>query len=328
VLGVDLDDRALRNDRDAWPKAFGEAAQKLSIGKVLTGEQVIGMIESRGGAFLGTPVEAMGALLLVLATKPALQLRRGGKLIRDPAEMGRAIRTKTEIQGLTIRLEPPTDRNAIERLRAVHRQVTGATKTPGDAAKITQEIATWAKEHISEVQRVRQFVEQSFDRASLKTLVDRLHTASTDPSSVEAEMFSDPDLQREAGAFQRAWQLAVGNAAGLWTRFVEARRDLRSETSWAPIIQELEDATSGPEVPTPQQLRALTERAEKFYPSEQIEETGGGTEDEEAMGSTWDDFFGTLDFEDDEETQKRLKKLTDRLDREAQGRIVVVRDNH
>lgn len=325
-LGVDLESRTLRDDAGAWPREFGEAAQKLSSGKVLSGEQVISMIEARGGAFLGTPVEAMGALILVLATKPALQLRRDGKLIRDPAEMGRVLRTKTEIQRLTIRLEPPTDRDAVERLRAVHRQLTGATTTPDDANEITRELVTWAQQHIGEVQQVHQFVEQTFDRVSVKTLVDRLRAASADPSSVDAEAFSDPDLQSEARAFERAWQLALGDASALWTRFVEARQDLRGKAPWAATTQALERAAAGSNVPTAEQLRDLIDRAEQFQPSGEVGEEKED-EDDAQPTSTFDDFFSTFDFEDDDETKKRLKEITDRLDQEAQGRIVIIRQN-
>ncbi|WP_157621530.1 hypothetical protein [Salisaeta longa] len=325
VLGVSLDERALRDDPGAWPRAFEEAAQQVSSGTMLTGEQVIGMIASRSGAFRGTPVEAMGALLLVLATKPALQLRREGTLIRDPAEMGRVVRTKTELQHLTIRLEPPTDRDAIERLRTVHRQVTRATTTPNDAAEIVQGLAEWAQQHIGEVLQVHQFVEQSFDRVSVKTLVQRLQAASADPSSVTADPFSDPDVQREAQAFQRAWMLTLGEASALWTRFVEARRDLRSKTTWAPILQRLDDATAGTEVPSPARLKDLAERAENFQPSGTVEEHDADTpKTTDTPASTFDDFFNAFEAPDDDETHERLKALTERLDREAQGRIVVI----
>jgi hypothetical protein len=108
---------------------------------------------------------------------------------------------------------------------------------------------------------------------------------------------------------------------------VEARRDLRSETTWDPILQELEDATSGPEVPTPKRLQDLTERAENFQPSEQVKENGKKDDEDEEVGSTFDNFFNTFDFGDDEEMKKRLKELTDRLDQEAEGRIVVIREN-
>ena len=329
VLGVDLELRLLRDVAGAWPRAFGEAAQKLSSGKVLKGEQIIGMIESRGGAFLGTPVEAIGALLLVLATKPALQLRQNGNLIRDPAEMGRAVRTKTEIQGLTIRLEPPTDRDAIERLRVLHREVTGRTSTPDDAAEITQAIAAWAQDHMEAVQQVHQFVERSFDHVSLRTLVDRLRTASADPSSVEADLFSDPDLQLEAQAFRHAWRFVLGEDSKVWTQFIEARRDLRSKAPWEPLMQALDGVTSRPAVPTPEEIMGLTRRAEEYQPSDEVEEPVPGDPPEEpSPSSTWDDFFDEIDFEEDEEMEQRLKAITDRLDKEATGRIVVIRNNH
>jgi hypothetical protein len=268
----------------------------------------------------------MGALLLVLATKPALQLRRGGSVIRDPAEMGRVVRTKTEIQDLTIRLEPPTDRDAIDRLRTLHRQVTGANVTPDDATEITEEIAAWAQNHMEAVQQVHQFVERSFDHVSLATLVDRLCTASEDPSSVEADLFSDPDLQREAQAFRRAWRFVLGEDSKVWTQFIEARRDLRSKAPWEPLMQALERATARPEVPTPEEVIELTRRANEYEPSAEVQEEGPEEPSEDATpSSTWDDFFEEVDFEEDEEIEQRLKAITARLDKEATGRIVVIR---
>ena len=181
TLGVDRSAHDFTDD--SWKEAFWDAAEARSTGRLLDGDQLIDMIEQRGGAFLGTSVEALQALLLALATNQDLQLRQDGTLLRDPAEMGRALRTKTQIRRLTIRLEAPPDRDAVERLRTVHRVLTQDATTPDDTGAIADEMATWAQEHVGEVQRVRQFVEQTFEEVSIGTLADRLQAAAADPSS-------------------------------------------------------------------------------------------------------------------------------------------------
>jgi hypothetical protein len=112
MLGVERSAPGL-HDR-GWAAEFGKAAESVATGKVLNGDQLISMIEDQGGAFLGTSVEALSALLLVSATSEVVQLRRDGELIRDPEEMGRAVSTKTDIRRLTLRLEPPPDKDAVE----------------------------------------------------------------------------------------------------------------------------------------------------------------------------------------------------------------------
>ena len=326
VLGVDVGARSLVKDEDAWPAEFMAAAGRMSSGKILTGEQVISMIEDPNGQFLGTPVEAMAALLLVLATAPVIQLRRDGTVIRDPKEMGRAVRTKTEIQRLTVRLEPPTNRDAIERLRTVHRQLTGERSTPDDAAEIVREIAAWAQEHMSEVQRVQLFVEREFDEVTVATLVARLREASVDSSKATVEEFSDREIQVQSEAFDRARQLAVGPLSDKWTEFIHLRREVRTASS-SIMPPELPEATAGSTVPSSPRLEELIQIAKKAQTGSAVGEDDEPYDDDETGdGKGGDDSPSPPPPPPPgDEVSKRLTTLKERLDREANGRIVLVR---
>jgi hypothetical protein len=317
--------------KEGWAQDFWSVAQDRSSGGLLDGDQVLAMIEQRGGAFLGTSVEALQALLLALGTSEAIQLRRDGTLVRDPAEMGRALRTKTQIRDLTIRLEPPPDRDAVERLRTVHRLLTGRDATPDDTADIADEIAEWAQVHAGEVQSVQQFVEQAFETVAIGTLTERLKQAAAAPSSVDAGAFSDDTIKTEAESFRRAYRLRLGNQTDLWEQFVEERDDLTANAPMSTITRKLEDATQE-EIPRPDTLRSLLREVEQYRERQKQEmEDSGEDEDFETGDDTpetdLEDFTEKFGPDDTEETKERLKDLVDRLNEAAAGRIVLIHDD-
>ncbi len=330
MLGVDT--AAHEFGAEGWAQDFWSVAQDRSSGGLLDGDQVLAMIEQRGGAFLGTSVEALQALLLALATSEAIQLRRDGTLVRDPAEMGRALRTKTQIRDLTIRLEPPPDRDAVERLRTVHRLLTGRDATPDDTADIADEIAEWAQTHAGEVQSVQQFVEQAFETVSIGTLTDRLKQAAAEPSSVGAAGFSDENIKAEAESFRRAYRLRMGNQTDLWEQFVEEQDKLIVNDSFEKITRKLEAATKG-EIPKPSTLRSLLQEVKQYRERQKMEMEDSGededfeTDEDEIPETDWDDFTEKFGPDDTEETKERLKDLVDRLDEQAAGRIVLIQND-
>jgi hypothetical protein len=332
TLGIDRDAHDFTDD--AWKQAFWSAAESRSSGRLLDGDQAVNMIEQRGGAFLGTSVEALQALLLALATNKDLQLRRDGSLLRDPAEMGRALRTKTQIRRLTIRLEEPPDRDAVERLRTVHRVLTGAATTPDDTGAIADDIATWAQGHVGDVQRVRQFVEQTFDDVSVGTLADRLQAAAADPASARAEAFSDPVVQREAEAFRAAYRLKLGDASELWTQFLETRDALSQSAPLEAVTRDVERATAEDSVPpTPDEIRSLLDRVETLREErtsgvgDSGQEEDYDTDDDEAPEPDLEDFTQRFGTEDTDTTKKRLKALLDQIGEAGEGRIVVIKND-
>ncbi len=327
TLGVDLSDNAFREG--SWKDEFWAAATDRTSGKIIGGDQVINMIEQRGGAFLGTSVEAIAALLLALATNEDIQLRRDGDLLRDPAEMGRAVRTKTEIRRLTIRLEPPPDRDAVERLRAVHRALTEADATPDDTEEIVSQVAEWAQGHVGAVQQVRQFVEKSFEEVSLGTLADRLQAAAADPSTLGADTLSEPVMKEQVETFGAARRYREGPKKGLWDRFLEVRTGLE-DTAPYDLIRKLERATVG-EVPSPGTLRSLIQAVEDYRDEEADGVENSGSEGEEFGSGEEED--GETDLEgftekfgpdDSEEMKERVDTLLERLDEEAKGQLVVI----
>jgi len=327
TLGVDLSGHAF--GEDSWKDKFWTAAEDRTSGKIIGGDQVIAMIEQRGGAFLGTSVEAMAALLLALATAEEIQLCRDGDLLRDPEEMGRAVRTKTEIRDLTIRLEPPPDRDAVERLRAVHRVLTEAGSTPDDTEVLAEEVATWAQKHAGTVQRVWQFVEQHFEDVSVSALADHLQAAAADSSSVEAEAFSTPEVKKQAEAFRQARRYRMGAEADLWEEFLDTRNGLE-ETAPYDLILALEEATVG-EVPSPSTLRSLLHRVEQYREDDGPEVKDSGAEDEDEDNGEEDGRPGLDEFKErfggdgSDETGERFEEFVERLDEKAEGRLVVIR---
>jgi hypothetical protein len=327
TLGVDTAGHGF--GEDGWASDFWAVAQDRASGTLLDGDQVLAMIEQRGGAFLGTSVEALQALLLALATSEAIQLRRDGTLVRDPVEMGRALRTKTQIRDLTIRLEPPPDRDAVERLRTVHRLLTGRDAAPDDTADIAGEIVAWAQAHAGEVQSVQQFVEQAFENVAIQTLTELLKQAAAEPSSVDAAAFAEENIKLEAESFRRAYRFRLGDQTDLWDQFVEERDDLTANAPMETVTRKLENATVE-EVPEPSTLRSLLQDVQAYRKRQKMKAEDSGededfeTGDEDLPETDWEDFTDKFGPDDTEETKERLQTLIDRLNEEAAGRIVLI----
>jgi hypothetical protein len=329
TLGIDRDEHAFTDD--SWKQAFWDAAGSRSSGGLLDGDQAIDMIEQRGSEFLGTSVEALQALLLALATNHDLQLRKDGALLRDPSEMGRALRTKTQIRRLTIRLEAPPDRDVVNRLREVHRTLTEKASTPDDTSAIAEEIAEWAQDHIGEVQRVRQFVEQTFDKVSVKTLADRLQEAAAGPASVRVQDFSDASVLREAEAFADAHAFRLGEESGLWEQFLNTRDELVESEPWEPITRKLEGVTAEETVPSPDRLRKLLKEVETYRKRKRsggkVGEggPGGGEIDDEDTEAALQTIIDESDDADSEDIQKQLEMLRNQIrEKVGDGGIVAI----
>jgi hypothetical protein len=328
TLGVET--ASYEFSEEGWKSEFWSVAQDRSSGGLLDGDQVLAMIEQKSGAFLGTSVEALQALLLALATSQAIQLRRDGSLVRDPVDMGRALRTKTQIRGLTIRLEPPPDRDAARRLRTVHGLLTGRDATPDDTADIAGEIVEWSQSNAGAVQSVQQFVEQAFENVAIQTLAERLKQAAANPSSVDAASFSEDNIKTEAESFRRAYRLRLGDQTDLWDRFVEDRDELTASAPMATVTRSLERVTQREEVPEPSTIRSLLEKVREYRTEQQKEVEDSGKDEEYetdkdgAPKTDWTDFTEKFGADDTEEIEARLKDLTDRLDEKAAGRIVMI----
>ncbi len=330
TLGVDTTSHEFGGD--GWKTEFWSVAQDRSSGGLLDGDQVLAMIEQRGGAFLGTSVEALQALLLALATSETIQLRRDGGLVRDPAEMGRALRTKTQIRDLTIRLEPPPDRDAARRLRTVHDLLTDRDTTPDDTAAIADEIVEWAQAHAGEVQSVQQFVEQAFENVAIQTLTELLKQAAADPSSVDAAAFSEENIKTEADSFRRAYRFRLGDQTDLWEQFVEERDDLTANAPMEKVTRKLESATKET-IPDPGTIRSLLQDVQAYRERQKKKAKDSGededfeTDEDEIPETDWEDFTKKFGSDDTEETKERLETLIDRLNEEAEGRIVLIRND-
>ncbi len=336
TLGVDLESQEFEEE-GSWKQEFWAAAEARSGGKIIDGDQVIAMTEQRGGAFLGTSVEAMGALLLALATSEAIQLKQNGETLRDDKDRGRAVRNKTEIRGLTIRLEPPPGQEKVKRLRAVHGALTRADTTPKGRDEVAEAVTTWAQENAGEVQRIRQFIEQTFDRTAVGTLTTRLQEAASDPSSVDADMLSTTEMKEQAETYERARRLMDGDASSLWEKFLGERSALKDADLWTeflaaqadcedsnaeePITWAIEDASTEEGVPTPAKIQDLLNDIKKFRePS-----TGG----EECLENGGDNGNGNGPIGEgglSEDEEERLEALKGQLNEEAEGRIVVIRE--
>jgi hypothetical protein len=86
MLGVKTVPREIS---DGWAEEF---LNDYAGEELVSGETVLEEIAGRRGKYLGTPREALAALLITLAAANKIEIRRDGVRIEDPGEIGRVMR--------------------------------------------------------------------------------------------------------------------------------------------------------------------------------------------------------------------------------------------
>lgn len=324
TLGVDVHNHALLDEPDAWPTALSRTVRERFGDTLVNGEDLLTLIEEERGVYLGTPLETLAALLLTMATARTIQLRTAGDLIRSPREMGRSLRTKTELQRLSVRFEPPPKEDVERRLRTLYRELTGEETTPEDGRAVAEQLAHWAREAGEELQQVQSFVERTFDGADVRILVAALRKAAEDPSQAGPEQFEAPEIDQQLKTYRRARPFVTGDAQELWAEFVGVRRTFQHDYPSDGTVGRLENATAS-EVPTTDTLRKMVREAKSHY-QHLSRQPGGedGDEEEPPQPKPEDlkDFTERHGGEEDEATQQRLEALIDELNEKAMNRVV------
>jgi len=96
------------------------------------------------GKYLGTPREALAALLITLAAANKIEIRRDGVRIEDLGEIGRVMRRLSDIRDIDIGFDP-VDIEGSSNLKAVYQSLRGFAPQGNDPTAWLSNLASWAK---------------------------------------------------------------------------------------------------------------------------------------------------------------------------------------
>lgn len=311
TLGVDTVSRTVET---GWAQTF---LNTFGEGQLVTGADLLHAIEQPQGYFLGTSRDALTALVLCLATARRIQLRRQGEPLQRPDEMGRAVRTKADLERITVKLEPPVDEDELSRLQGVHAALLGGA-TPEAPDEIIAAVSTWARAHLPAVQQVNRTLQSTFYQLHLNDLEQVLAQAvrgeTLDKSSLATEA-----VHEQAQHFAAAKELFQGDLADQWSRFVDERTALRTDHAGSYVTQRLNVVTEKHALPSSEDLRVLIDEAER-YRTNPPEATHGSDDPP--------DLSFDFDFpEDDIVDHEALRAVLERLQGLENGSIVLIEKN-
>lgn len=255
MLGVNTTTRTLEN---GWTMEFLDAYGDQAI---VDGTTLLDQIQERGGDYLGSPLESLAALLLTLAAAREIELKRDGRPLHEPDEMGRGVRTQEDMRKLEVRMEPPVDRSKVATLRSVHQSLIGTDTSPEDPDETLGEIAAWAQENSRLIREIDQQVAQEFSgEIDLGDLQDALQPA-LEGEPLDQSALAVETVETQAQRFATARTLFQGDHREIWDRFHEVAEILDQHYSRENLTVKFQRVRERDDLPDPSRLESLLEDA-------------------------------------------------------------------
>ncbi|QDG52065.1 hypothetical protein FIV42_15335 [Persicimonas caeni] len=332
MLGVDTFNREISG---GWAAEFFEAFTHQ-----VQGEDLIEAIQGRAGRWLGTGLEALQALLLTLACARQIQLRQGGKTILEPKRMAVAVRGKTNIESLTVKLEPPVDASELQRLQTVYRALTEEDSTPDEPEAIVHAIEQWARDHGHRIIEFRDRCldstfgdESEVDISALRKLIEPVFRAEPN-ARITRDDLTDDGVVRQAEIYRDVRPLLVGDETEQWQRFLDRAAELQKDHRTHDLTIQFMRLKSGQKAPSVSEVRSLLRQAKSIGTAVGEAPNGGdtagdtsGTEAEKDAAEESESSPGSEPSEAELEEQSEddvINDVVERLKDLPEGTVVVV----
>jgi len=259
LLGVDTAAAALADE--GWAAAF---IDRYESQKAVDVETVLQQTRTANGDYRGTPQESIAALLVTLATaNEDVALKRDTEYVTDPAEIGRAVRTKGGLTSLQVQFD--IDIPEPKKLRALARTVVGSSLSGSGPDEWMAELGEWTTANSMAIKRTVSAAEREFG-VDLDALGAVLRPALQGEPLSTSTVQSGTDLDAavdDAETFRVAWGLFVPEAGGesLWDRFEAALDDLESLGIDETLAARMRKTASASTVPSVDTVEARVEDA-------------------------------------------------------------------
>lgn len=309
MLGVNTATRELEN---GWTEEFLETYGEETI---VGGETLLDQIQERGGNYLGSPLESLAALLLTLSTARKVELRRDGRPLREPGEMGRALRTKEDLRKIEVRMEPPVDRSKVDTLRSVHQALLGTGTSPEDPDDMVHEVAMWTRENSRLLREIDQQLAREFSgEIDLEQLRGSLQPA-LEGEDLDQSSLTEEAVEAQAKRFAKARALFQGEERETWNRFHEATDILNRNYPRENLTYRFQQVEGRDELPEPSRLKSMVEEAVQLR-SDHLTRIYRGITGNSPPTDDPDEIPGTLSDwlkEEGDEVEEQLNEADDRF---------------
>ena len=230
----------------------------------VSGEQVIETVEGRQGEFLGTPLDALQALLFVLVADNRIEIRSDGERVTDTDKIARIITSRTGLEDAIVGFDPAPPP---EDLDDVYEALLGEAPDTDDTKVLLEEIGEWVETNGSTIRTV---VSRTSLEFKTKFTLDKLETALNPAFSgneLDADLLTNSTVVDQANLYRKVAPLFTKTEdedEPIWDRFEKVYDTLTELYPTATIVKQMQVYASGSQVPERDTLESKIGEATAF----------------------------------------------------------------
>jgi hypothetical protein len=245
---------------DGWATEFLNLDRFADEDRV-SGEEILETINGRSGEFLGTPRNALHALLFVLVADNRIAIREDGERLTDSKEIARAITNATQFPDAVVAFDPAPPP---EDLADVYAALVGDAPETDDTKAVLADLEDWADQHTTQFKTVVSRTGLVFSESnSLDALADALDPAFTG-GDLDPDHLTNPTVVDQADLYGRAEALFIPEDEEedpLWDWFEAVYQQLTDCYPTAEIAKQMSVSANGSHIPDASTLESQIEDA-------------------------------------------------------------------
>jgi len=252
-LGVNTVPRTIDN---GWVTEFLEIFEDEDR---VSGERILETIGGRRGEFLGTPENALHALLFVLIADGRIEIRSDGERLTDESTIASHITRRGYLANSVIGFDPQPPAEGVE---DVYAELLGEEPETDDAAVLCPEIASWASENGSKLRKVVTRTNMVFGMGvTLDDLETALEPALTG-EKLDPNLLSNPTIVEQAELYAKVEPLFTGDDGEvLWDQYKETFETVNELYPNATEVKQMRPYATGHKVPDTDLIESQMEAA-------------------------------------------------------------------
>ena len=252
-LGVNTVPRTIDN---GWVTEF---LQIFEDEDRVSGERILETIGGRRGEFLGTPENALHALLFVLVADGRVEIRSDGERLSDESTIASHITRRGYLADSVIGFDPQPPAEGLE---DVYAELLGEEPETDDAAVLCPEIASWASENGSKLRKVVTRTNMVFGTGvTLESLETALEPALAG-EELDANLLSNPTIVDQAELYAKVEPLFTGeDGDAFWDQYKETFDTVNELYPNATEVKQMRPYATGNKVPDADLIESQMEAA-------------------------------------------------------------------
>jgi hypothetical protein len=257
-LGVNTVPRTIDN---GWATEFLE---EFSDEDRVSGERVLETIEGRRGTFLGTPPEALQALLFILVVDNRIEVRSDGERVDDTYTIATIITRRSRFEDAVVGFDPEPPADGLDE---IYEALLDESPDTDDTKALLENITDWADANGSYIRTVISRTNLEFDnKYTLEDLKTALEPAFSgdDP---DANLLTNPTVADQATLYNKISPLFLadeGDEETIWDQFSAMYETINDLYPTASIVKQMQVYAHGSQTPDADSLESQIERAIEY----------------------------------------------------------------